>query len=589
MQRAQELRAAAIWLGRRAPLSQGTFIMAAIILILGFFLIYPILLILIQSLNVSREIFVGPPQWGLANWQTAFRHPDLLPSLWNSVMIWAAVTGISFPLAVGISWVLARTRIPFSHGLEFMFWVSYMMPNISTTIGWIMLLDPQVGMLNALLVRLPFIDQGPFNIFSVPGIVWAHLMANGVSVKVMLLTPAFRNMDATLEEAARVSGASNFRTMLRVLLPLMASPMVLVLALHFIRIFQTFEIEQLLGTPFGFFVYSTMIYSLVQREPPLYGEATVLASLTFLVIVVIIPLQRWIINRRRYTTISGAFKPGLVDLGRWRYPVLGMILFAITLLTVIPAVVMVLGSFMRRTGYFELSPMFTLGHWKLVLTDPLFLTGLQTTLTLAVTAAILSPLLFSILGYILVRTRWHGRTLLDFVIWGSAGIPGILTGLGLLMLFLTTPGLKFLYGTIWALLIVVVLQGKTTGTNISKGVIVQVGFDMEEAARVSGASWVRTYYRIWIPLLMPTLILLGTVNFILAAGTTSPIILLASRETITLSILALEMMDPVVGQWEAAGIVSLIIIAMTAGLAFVARRFGLQAGLQRERRVGGGM
>ena len=64
-------------------------------------------------------------------------------------------------------------------------------------------------------------------------------------------------MDASLEEAARVGGASNLRTLFKVTLPLMISPMILVFALQLLRVFQSFETEYLLGVPFGFYVYST--------------------------------------------------------------------------------------------------------------------------------------------------------------------------------------------------------------------------------------------------------------------------------------------------------------------------------------------
>ena len=90
----------------------------------------------------------------------------------------------------------------------------------------------------------------------------------------MLLTPAFRNMDAALEEAARVSGASNIRTALRVTLPLMISPIMLVFALQLLRVFQSFEVEYLLGTPIDFYVYSTKIFALIRTDVPQYGEAT---------------------------------------------------------------------------------------------------------------------------------------------------------------------------------------------------------------------------------------------------------------------------------------------------------------------------
>ena len=154
----------------------------------------------------------------------------MLESLRNTVVVFAAYTTISFPLAVLISWILARTPIRFSRGLEFMFWVSFMLPALTTTIGWSLLLDPYFGFFNVWLKELPFINGPVFNIYSVEGIVFAHLMGNALSQKVMLLTPAFRNMNATLEEAGRVSGAGKIRTMMRITLPVMVPAMVVVSA-----------------------------------------------------------------------------------------------------------------------------------------------------------------------------------------------------------------------------------------------------------------------------------------------------------------------------------------------------------------------
>ena len=556
--------------------------MAAVVLSLGYFLIWPVLLLLINSFNAASDWFVEPRRWGVNHWVNAFHRPGLLKSLVNSLLVWSLSVAASFPIGVAIAWILARTKIPCSHTLEFLFWVSYMVPSLPTTIAWITLLDPDIGMINVGLKNLLGLEQGPFNIFSVPGIVWANLMGHGISIKVMLLTPAFRNMDATLEEAARVGGAGNLRTLFKVTLPLMVAPMVMVFALQLLRVFQSFETEYLLGLPFGFYVYSTKIYALVRDPVPNYGEATVLASITLLMIAVIMPLQRWILERRRYTTITGSFRPGLIDLGKWNYLLFGLTAVLLAFLTVGPLAILMLGSFMQRIGYFVLG--FTLDHWRLVLTDPVFIKALRTTLVLAGSAAILSPLLFSVLAYILVRTRLPGRGLLDLMIWSSGAIPGILAGLGLLWVFIGTPLLNFLFGTIWALIIVVILQGKTTGVNIMKGVFLQVGADMEEAARVAGAGWTRTYFRIWLPLLMPTLILLAVMNFVGAAGATSSIILLASRNTMTLSLMALELSTTAVSNREAASIISIFIIIFTVAGALLVRslgrRFGIQHGIQ---------
>jgi iron(III) transport system permease protein len=235
---------------------------------------------------------------------------------------------------------------------------------------------------------------------------------------------------------------------------------------------------------------------------------------------------------------------------------------------------------MTRIGYFALG--FTLDNWTYVLNDSAFLKSLRTTLIISSVAAVGSPLLFSVVAYILVRTRLPGRTLLDLIIWGSGAIPGILSGLGLMWVFLGTPGLHFLFGTIWALILVVILQGNTTGVNMMKGAFVQIGADMEEAARAAGAGWFRTYFRIWLPLLMPTLVLLAVFNFVIAAGATGNIILLASRDTLTLSLMALELSTVGVSNREAASIVSIVILLLTVVVAVGVRALGLRLGVRHD-------
>jgi iron(III) transport system permease protein len=559
----------------------GTFVMMLLILFFGFYIIYPIALIFIQSFN-AETVVLGKYELSLINWQKAFTEPGTLESLWNTVFVYVAYTAVAFPVAVLISWVLARTPIPFSRGLEFMFWVSFMLPGLTTTIGWTLLLDPYFGFINVAFKGLFGTDMVLFNIYSVEGIVFAHLMGNAISQKVMLLTPAFRNMNVALEEAGRVSGAGRLRTMLRITLPVMVPPMVVVLMLNTVRMFNSFEIEQILGTPIKFYVYSTRIFNLVREaEPPLYGEATALASLTLIIILLFIPLQRWLLARRQYTTISGSYKPGLIHLGVMQPVAFAFVAIVVALLTVVPVITLLGGSFMTRAGFFQATPTYTLAHWQTVFADPIFFRALGTTFIISISTAVVSPVLFSMVAYVLVRRAWRGRAVLDSIFWFSAGIPGMLSGLGLLWVILDTPGLNWLFGTIWILIIVAILQGKLTSIQMFKSTFLQIGQDMEEAARTSGAGWLYTYFRIWLPLIAPTLVLLGTLNFVLAAGATSSVILLASRDTVTLSLLALEYMTTNVGAArEVAGIISLVIVAMTAGIALVARWFGFQVGVR---------
>ena len=147
---------------------RSTYFMAVLLIVLGFFLIYPIILILGLSFNTSEYIWFGEREWGLANWRWPGRSRGF-SGPGQYLLVWFLVVVISFPIATVIAWTLARTNIPFSNTLEVVFWVSFMMPGLATTLSWIMLMDPSIGLLNKLLERLPFVEEGPFNIFSVPG------------------------------------------------------------------------------------------------------------------------------------------------------------------------------------------------------------------------------------------------------------------------------------------------------------------------------------------------------------------------------------------------------------------------------------
>jgi iron(III) transport system permease protein len=119
-----------------------------------------------------------------------------------------------------------------------------------------------------------------------------------------------------------------------------------------------------------------------------------------------------------------------------------------------------------------------------------------------------------------------------------------------------------------------------------KAVFVQIGPDIEEAARVAGAGWIKTYFRIWLPLLMPRLALLAVLNFTSAAGTTAPIILLASRETMTPSLLALEFASPRINNRVAASVTSTFIIGITIAGALLVRNLGLRLAVRHDMAAG---
>src|ERR671918_1056396 len=137
------------------PLDGGTALMALLIGFMGFYVLYPLALILLNSFNTAT--IAEPPVYGLKAWRDAFSEYGIWRSLWNSIRIGIVLQVIALPTGIFISWLLARTNIYFAGGFEFGFWVSFFLPNLATTFGWMLLLDPSTGLINNWLRAVPFL------------------------------------------------------------------------------------------------------------------------------------------------------------------------------------------------------------------------------------------------------------------------------------------------------------------------------------------------------------------------------------------------------------------------------------------------
>lgn len=118
----------------------------------------------------------------------------------------------------------------------------------------------------------------------------------------------------------------------------------------------------------------------------------------------------------------------------------------------------------------------------------------------------------------------------------------------------------------------------TVGIQIIKSNMVQLRTELEEAARISGASWFATLREVVMPPLAPTLVLVATLNFVSASRDVSTIVLLASGHSMTLALLRLDYM--VAPLWESATVVAVIMTLISAGVAVAARACNLRLGIR---------
>jgi iron(III) transport system permease protein len=556
---------------RPAPrLDTQSVLCTAVLAAVAFTVVYPVALVALQSFQVAGP--GEPARWGLDGWRAAFQEPGLRAALLNTVKVTFVRQLLSLPLAVVIAWLIARTNLPGRDWIEFGFWAAFFLPTLTVTLGWILLLDPDYGLINTSLAKL--IGRKPFDIYSFWGIVWVHVITGSLTVKVILLTPAFRNMNVAFEEASRVAGASTLRTALRITVPVMAPAILSVLLLGTMVSLQTFEVEQVLGIPFRFFVFSTMIYDLLVTRVPRYDAATALAVVTLAAMLPLVLAQQWLTRGRRYATITGQFQNRPHTLGHWRWPAWALVALILVIVLGVPLAFAVLGSFMKLFGFFDIPQPWTVDNWATVLTDELFLRSLGNTLILAVGTAVAAVVVHSLIAYIAVRTRYAGRRALDVISWLPFTVPGIILGLALLWLFLDVRLLRPLYGTMAVLIIAGVIAGMPLGVQIIKSGLLQLGSELEEASRIAGGSWWATYRRIVLRLMAPTLVAVGMITFVGAARNIGNIALLATSANRPLSILQLDYIAQ--RKLEAAVVVACIIMVISLAGALLARLAGLR-------------
>lgn len=512
------------------------------IVIVGVMAVVPIGLLVLNSFNVARP--GRPPHYGLENWRQAFANDELASAIFNTLKLGVTRTAIALVIATTLAVLIARTDMPGRRLVEVALWFGFFIPPLSMTLGWILLLDPGSGVVNTTLRHVLGLhsELGPLDIYGFWGIILAHISSSTVPLMTILMVAPMRRMSTSLEEASRSCGAGTVRTLWSVTLPMMRPAIIGATLLSFIYSLKAFEIEYLLGNPVGFKVFSTQIYDWVYRDPPLYGVATALGILIVPVMVMLAIGQRFATRGGSYVTVAArGFSDSPVRLGRIRrWVVAGGAYLYVLLIIALPVAALVVGSFMRRFGYFHIAHPYSTSHWARLFSDNLFTSSWQNSLKLGIGATVFGVIIYFLIAWVAVRSKMPGRGLVDVMAWLPVALPGILLGLGLMWAFLGTPAKSLLYGSILGLIIAVVINHMATGTQQMKAGVVQISAEHEQAARSCGARPWRTLWSITLPLIGPTVAGVAVLSFDSAIRDISSTVLLASDKSRPLSVLLFE-------------------------------------------------
>jgi iron(III) transport system permease protein len=531
--------------------------LALLVAILAFLSVYPLSMLLYGSLHSTPPGMAGT--FNLDGYRDILTRENLL-TLLNTVGISLAKTVPSLALAVLLAWILARTDTPCRGALEVLVTLPFFIPPILTAMAWGMLGNPQVGLLNQLYQWITGSSTAPINVYSYGGVVW-HMMQYSVPFLFLLIVDAFRAMDPSLEEAARMCGASRFRTFRTITLQMMLPALTSGAILSFIRGIENFESPLFFGTPAGIHVITTDIYdSINQRSPPQYQYATAVSFVIMALLFLIVLLQWRLLRGRSFTTVSGkGYSPGIIKLGRWRWATFAFCLLFFVVTVVLPVGQLLIGSFFKFFGFYQWD-MLTLEHYQAVFGSSEFWRGFGNTMFLGLVGASATMVLGGLVAYISVRTKWRGRSLIDAMAWLPWMMPGIVLGVGFLWGFALLPHSIPIYGTIWALLLAYISLGTPLSVRVMSSAFSQLSFDIEECSRVHGAGWLTTMWRIVIALSWPSFAVGWVLVFFGIMRELSASVLLYSIGSEVLSVVLLKLW--VNGNAEQVSVIGLMMMVM---------------------------
>ncbi len=477
--------------GRLRPLPSSLFVA------LGTFFVVPLALLLWQARDPSLQ------------WKEIWLAPENLQALSGTIVTSLGAALFAFVVAVPAALLITRTALPLAGVLRALFTLPAALPPFILGIGWVSLANPRAGLLNLVL------GAGTFDIYGRLGISFV-LGSAGLPLVFLPTLAALSRLDSSLEEAARISGASPARTLLAVSLPLALPAALSGTALCFLFAASAFGVPYLLGvtasppTP----TLTTRIYGEILMGQGGLPRAVVLSLELLVLAAVILVASRALARRGQVRLSSGkgvSIRP--MELGRWRWPLGLSGLLVATVLVVLPLLAVALTSVQPVWG--QLTGL-SAKHWSAVLSNPRTIDATMRSLVLAGAAATL----VTVLGLGVALTK---RRSLELLAGAPYAIPGTVLALSLVLAF--SRDVRFVFfdrvalvlalgNTLWMLLVAYTVKHLAFGARNAADGLAQVDGSLNEAARLSGAGPLRAFFDATLPQLRAPLTAAFLVTFL---------------------------------------------------------------------------
>jgi iron(III) transport system permease protein len=524
-------------------------------------------------------------EMGLDNYREVWLDPSTYKVVVNTFIYVTGATLVGLSIAVALAWMVERTNVPGKIWIYAGVPMTLAIPGMLQAMAWVLLLSPKIGFLNTVVKAIFGLEDSPFNVYSLGGMIFIEGLRL-VPTAFLMLVPLLRSMDPSLEEAAAMSGAKPVSMLRKVTVRLMLPGLLAILIYTAMTALEVFEVPGILGMPAGIYVFSTKIYSTLRI--PEYGQANALALAYVAVAIGATYLYSRVIGHsERYSIVTGkGYRPRELDLGVWRWPATSIIVFYLLFAVVLPFLALLYVSLLRymQPPSWAAFATFSLRNYQELWDTESIGQVVRNTLVMVVLTATLTVIFSLLVSLVIVRSHFRGRKVLDQIAFLPHAIPGIVMGLAFLWIFLEADKLGIpIYGGLVGISIVFAVGFMSYGTRAVSAGLLQIHKDLEEAAYVSGAPYWRIIWRVFYPLMLPTFIgiwIWSVLHAIRQAGT--PLILYEGAENTVLAVLIWNLWDG--GSVETVSAIGVVLILslflVTIALRFIG--FGRGVSLQKK-------
>jgi iron(III) transport system permease protein len=531
--------------------------------VLVFLVVNPLLRLVLTSFQAADG-----GAFTLANYAAAYGRPRYVQALWNSLVMGAAVSALCVLFAVPMAWAISRTDMPAKHLVRLSVFGAFVTPPYLGAIGWILLAGPNAGWLNRVWVALTGAENGLFDIYSFPGLVF--IIAIYSFPYVFIFTSAALDIvSSEMEDAANILGAGMLRTTWKVTLPMVLPAILGGVIVSFLEAIALFGSPALIALPARFNVVTTQLWQFFSS--PVRVEVAAAYAMPLLAVTVgLFWLQQLLTRRKGYVALTG--KGGerrLIRLGRLRFVMLFYCLLIVALAVFLPYLALSQAAFTRAWGQGLSLANLSLANFRYILFE--HHTAQQSVINSFVYAtwtACLAVSLAVAIAYIVNRQLLPFARVLGFLCMAPFVIPGIVLAIGFYAAYAPPP--LALYGTAAILVLAFTTRFLPIAYANASAAMRSFNPEMEEAVRILGGSRLTAMRRVIAPLLKRSLIGAWLLVFIPATRELSAAIFLYGPNTRTMSVMLFDLSEE--GNFEHLAALGLLLLVATVAIVALGYR-----------------